>query len=166
MDPQLQKILDELKSVGNYVADLKVSLTTKIDEVDKTLGARFENLEEAAKVLEDWKPKVDASIEDLHIEVDAMRKTVNRVVLDSDSASAGIFAKPVATAALSPKGNQGMSQEGQRDEKLGGGKMCGTVYTLTSPECSSGMFTETNKQLRQSSSQPLLSAHLGSSVLK
>ncbi|CAN6331500.1 unnamed protein product [Urochloa humidicola] len=151
MDPQLQKILDELKSVGNSVADLKISLTTKIDEVDKTLGARFENLEEEAKVLEDWKPKVDASIEDLRIEVGAMRKTVNRVVLDSDSSSAGIFSNPVATTAWSPKDNQGTSQEGLREEKISGGKMFGTVYTQA-PSPTTGMFMETNKQLRQSSS--------------
>ncbi|CAN6315091.1 unnamed protein product [Urochloa humidicola] len=44
MDPQLQKILDELKSVRNSVADLKSSLTSRIDGVEKALGDRFQRL--------------------------------------------------------------------------------------------------------------------------
>ncbi|CAN6282956.1 unnamed protein product [Urochloa humidicola] len=44
MDPQLQKILNELKSVRNSVADLKSSLTSRIDGVEKALGDRFQRL--------------------------------------------------------------------------------------------------------------------------
>ncbi|CAN6343657.1 unnamed protein product [Urochloa humidicola] len=162
MDPQLQKILDELKSVGNSVADLKVSLTTQIDEVDKALGARFESLEAAAQVFDDWKPKVDASIEDLCIEVGAMRKTVKRVVLESDlSSSAGIFPKPVATTPIPSIGNQGGESGGLREDKVDHGNKFGTVYAQIHSQ-NNGMFSEPKKPVHRSSSQPLLSAQIGS----
>ena len=41
----------------------------------------------------EWKPRIKTSMEDLRLEVGAFRKTVNRVVLDTDSSkAAGIFA--------------------------------------------------------------------------
>ncbi|CAO2191183.1 unnamed protein product [Urochloa humidicola] len=157
MDPQLQKILDELKSVGNSVADLKVSLTGRIDEVDKALGARFESLEAAAQVLEDWKPKVDASIDDLRIEVGAMRKTVNRVVLDvSPTSSAGIFPKPVATSLPSSSKAEGALEF--RDEKIIQGREFGAVFTHTH-DSAEGKFSEPPKSLHRSNSQPHIHRH-------
>lgn len=54
--------------------------------MEKVLSDRFHALETAAQVFDDWKPKV---------EIGAMRKTVNRVMMEASSASAaGIFAKP------------------------------------------------------------------------
>ena len=45
----------------------------------------------------EWKPRIKTSMEDLRLEVGAFRKTVNRVVLDTDSSkAAGIFALHIA----------------------------------------------------------------------
>ncbi|CAN6166061.1 unnamed protein product [Urochloa humidicola] len=154
MDPQLQKIFDELKSVGNSVADLKSSLTTRIDGVEKALGDRFENLESAAKVLDDWKPKVDASIEDLRIEVGAMRKTVNRVVFDSSAPStAGIFPKPSPAGMTSSTALQSEGTEEHRAELPHKDSGFGSVFTHTH-HSGKGMFEHHSSQIPKSMSQP------------
>ncbi|CAO2166027.1 unnamed protein product [Urochloa humidicola] len=131
MDPSLKLILDELKGVVTSVTDLKTSLAERIDGVEKALGDHFQSVEQAAQQLEDWKPKVEASVEDLRVEIGALRKTVNRVVLDSSPSPApGIFAKPPASAVNPSSSFKG---EGQEDNSAvnSSGKGLGTVFTHT-----------------------------------
>ena len=84
-------------------------LGKRIGAVEHSIVDRFNRLEEAAKVLDEWKPKADASVAELRAELGevrksdavveqmreemtALRKTVSRVVLNSDpSASAGVL---------------------------------------------------------------------------
>ncbi|CAO2149487.1 unnamed protein product [Urochloa humidicola] len=107
MDPSLKLILDELKGVVSSVEDLKTSLADRIDGVEKTLGDRFQSVEQAAQQLEDWKPRVEAYVEDVRVEVGALRKTVNRVILDSSPSPApGIFTKPAPSAAIPSSGGK------------------------------------------------------------
>jgi len=91
----MKEIVDELKIVTSSISDLKDLLSQRIDGVEKVLSDRFHALETAAQVFDDWKPKIEASVDDLRVEIGAMRKTVNRVMMEASSASAaGIFAKP------------------------------------------------------------------------
>ena len=72
MDLNTKLILDELKSV-------QTNLTNRIDAVEHSIGARVGSLEDAAKVLDTWKPTMDASIAELRAEIGAFRKTEEKV---------------------------------------------------------------------------------------
>ena len=54
----------------------------RIDEVEVAIGKRFGALESTAQVFDDWKSKMDGAMEDMHVENGALRKQVNRMVLD------------------------------------------------------------------------------------
>ncbi|CAO2168369.1 unnamed protein product [Urochloa humidicola] len=156
MDPQLKQIFDEIKLVSSSVADVKSTLTTHIDGVEKKLGDRFESLEATAQVLEDWKPKMDASIDDLCLEVGAMRKTVNRVVLDSPtSSSPGIFPKPVAATAATMMGDKVESAEGFSVDNRNRESSFDTVFTHTHTQ-GKGTFEIPSSQFPKSFSHPKL----------
>lgn len=117
MDPQLKLIIDDLKTVSASMVDLKTSLSDHIKGVEKSIGDRFRSMEEVAQVFEEWKPKVDAAMDDLRGEVGALRKSVSRVVLDSSSpTAAGIFAKPGSVAATLLAGNPTDGPDGHRHE--------------------------------------------------
>ena len=58
MDPNTKLILDELKFV-------QTNLTNRIVVVETSIGARVGSLEDAAKVFDTWKPKMDAAVEEL-----------------------------------------------------------------------------------------------------
>ncbi|CAD6242180.1 unnamed protein product [Miscanthus lutarioriparius] len=68
MDPNTKLILDELKSV-------QMNLTNRIVAEETSIGARVGSLEDATKVFDAWKPKMDATMEELRSEVGAIRKT-------------------------------------------------------------------------------------------
>jgi hypothetical protein len=79
MDPVLKQILDEIKTMKASVDDLaplktaveelKASMTTRIDIVEKNLDDCFSAMENAVGVFDEWKPKVDADMEDLRVEI-------------------------------------------------------------------------------------------------
>ena len=72
MDPNTKLILDELKSV-------QMNLTNRIVAEETSIGARVGSLEDATKVFDAWKPKMDATMEELRSEVGAIRKTDEKV---------------------------------------------------------------------------------------
>ena len=74
MDLNTKLIFDELKSV-------QTNLINRIDAVEHSIGARVGSLEDAAKVLDAWKPTMDASVAELRAEIGAFRKTEERVEL-------------------------------------------------------------------------------------
>ena len=73
----MKTILDEIKSLSVSMADLKSSVTERIEGVEHAFDDRFKRIEDAAGEFGEWKPKVDASIDDVRMELGAMRKTVN-----------------------------------------------------------------------------------------
>jgi len=131
MDPHLQTILDEIKGLSASMADLKTSVTERIDGMEHALDDCFKRIEAAAGEFGDWKPKVDATIDDMRIELGAIRKNVNRVLLDSSSwAAPGIFAAPAPVAAtpsaVTPDGPSGHRVDTNFRENAHG-----SVYTHT-----------------------------------
>ena len=78
MDLNTKLILNELKSV-------QTNLTNRIDAVEHSIGARVGSLEDVAKVLDAWKPTMDASVAKLRMkigeEMTALRKSMSRFVL-------------------------------------------------------------------------------------
>jgi len=72
MDPNTKLILDELKFV-------QTNLTNRIVVVETSIGARVGSLEDAAKVFDTWKPKMDAAFEELRAEMGAFQKTDEKV---------------------------------------------------------------------------------------
>jgi hypothetical protein len=162
MDPVLQQILDEIKMMKasvdalsplkETVEDLMVSMTCCIDSVEQNLGDRFSAMEKAAEVFEDWRPKVEAGMEDLKMEVGALQKTVYRVVLDSTpSTSVGIFAKPTSVAATPTAGNPIDGPTGHRSPIANRENVLGKVFTQNhSPD--KGTYEEPHKQLHRSTS--------------
>ncbi|XP_066333203.1 uncharacterized protein [Miscanthus floridulus] len=132
MDINTKLLMDELKSVkthlksslGEHIGEVEVSLGKRIGAVEYSIADRFNQLEDAAKVFDEWKPKVDALVaelrselgavhksdavvEQLHEEMTALRKPVSHVVLDSELAtSAGVLKfHPVVAAATSSAGH-------------------------------------------------------------
>ena len=91
--------------------------------MDRSISDRFGRVEGAVQVFGDWRPSVDASVEELRSEVStlrkqegaiekmreemtALRKSVSRVVLEAaPSMVAGILAQPLVSAATSSAGH-------------------------------------------------------------
>jgi hypothetical protein len=103
--------------VRNDVNGLQISLTDRITAVEAKLADRFVEMDHATKVFDDWKLRIKATIDDICLEMGAMRKTFQRVVLDGDPAtSAGVFHRVGATTASSPAGNPVVGPIGHRVE--------------------------------------------------
>ena len=130
MDPNIQLLLDEIKSVKTAVNGIKsrvsaveTLLGSRISAMDRSISDRFGRVEGAIQVFDDWRPSVDASVEELRSEVStlrkqegaiekmreemtALRKSVSRVVLEAaPPMAAGILAQPVVSAATSSAGH-------------------------------------------------------------
>jgi len=86
MEPNFKLVLDELKSLRSDMNDqiksvhgdisgLQVSLSDRITAVEQKLADRFVDMENAAKVFDYWKPRIDATIDDIRMEMGAMCKT-------------------------------------------------------------------------------------------
>ena len=50
-----------------------------MDLVENSVGKRVSSLEDVAKAFDTWGPKMDATVEELRAEVDAIRKTDGKV---------------------------------------------------------------------------------------
>lgn len=74
MDPNTKLILNALKSMQS-------NWTNCIDSVEHSIGVRVGLLEDASKVFDALKPRMDASVEELRSEVGVIRKTVAKVEL-------------------------------------------------------------------------------------
>ncbi|CAD6228400.1 unnamed protein product [Miscanthus lutarioriparius] len=100
------------------MADFQTDLSKRIDDVEAALGARFTTLENTHKLFDDWRPRVDATIDGFRVELSMMRKTMNRVVLDSGSASsASLLTKSKMTAVSSSAGNPVIDPVGHHVDK-------------------------------------------------
>ena len=105
-------------------------------------------------MLDDWKPKIDSSMEDLRIEVGALRKTVNRVVLDMPTpAASGILPKPASAAASPPAGKPIDGPSGHRHDSTHRETVFGSVYTHTHLPVT-GMVPSNDSKFQRSSSLP------------
>ena len=130
MDPNIQLLLDEIKSVKtavngveSRVGAVETSLGSRISAMDRSISDRFGRVEDVVQVFDDWQPSVDASVEELRSEVSTLRKqegaiekmreemmalhkSVSRVVLEAaPSMAAGILAQLVVSAATSSAGH-------------------------------------------------------------
>ena len=81
MDPNIQLLLDEIKSVKtavngveSRVGAVETSLGSRISAMDHSISDRFGRVEGAVQVFGDWRPSVDASVEELRSEVSTLRK--------------------------------------------------------------------------------------------
>jgi len=63
---------DDLRSV-------EANLTAHMDLVESSIGKRVASLEDAAKAFDTWRPKVNATVDELRAEVGAIRKTDEKV---------------------------------------------------------------------------------------
>ena len=81
MDPNFQLLLDEIKSVKtavngveSRVGAVETSLGSRISAMDRSISDRFSRVEGAVQVFDDWRPSMDASMEELRSEVSTLRK--------------------------------------------------------------------------------------------
>lgn len=154
MDPQLKQIFDELNTVMSSVEDPNNSLAQHIDGVEKSLGDRFLSLERAAQTVDEWKPRVDSSVEDLRVEIGALRKTVNGVILDMPSPSnSSILPMPVSAAASPSAGAPVDGLDGHRQEPNHREPVFGSVFTHTHLPVT-GMNASTEPKIPSSSFHP------------
>ncbi|KAJ1269985.1 hypothetical protein BS78_06G020200 [Paspalum vaginatum] len=130
MYPNMKSVLEELKAMRSSVDDLTASLSKRIEFVEKSMTERFQTLESAASAFGEWQPRIESSVEELRQEVGVLRKSVNRVVLDSSPPSAtGIFTKPESTAAAPPAGNPVDGPNGHRHDMNHRAHGLGSVFT-------------------------------------
>jgi len=131
MDPNFQRLLDEIKSVKtavnsveSRVGAVESSLASRISAMDRSISDRFGRVEDAVQVFDDWRPTVDVSVAELRAEIvtlhkqddaiekmreemTALRKSISRVVLNAAPAiPAGILAQPAVTAPTASVGHR------------------------------------------------------------
>lgn len=122
MDPNIKLLLDEIKSVQTSLTNIDSKLLSRIDAIEHAIGGSFDKLESAAKVFDTWKPQVDASMEEVRAEISmfrktdesvqqmhsnmtALRKTINRAALASAAAPTGVLSPPLVFAKTAPGGS-------------------------------------------------------------
>ncbi|WVZ88557.1 hypothetical protein U9M48_035065 [Paspalum notatum var. saurae] len=116
MDPSTKSIVEEVKAMRESMDAFCSSLLKRIDGVEKTLGDRFQAIETAAVTIDSWKAQINASVDDLRLDLGALRKTVNRVVLEAPHASsAGMLPKPAPMAASTSDAKPDARLDGRRD---------------------------------------------------
>lgn len=134
MDPSIKMLLDEIRVVQSTLASIDGKLTLRIDKVESSIAFRFDRLEGAVKVFDNWKPQFDASMDKLRADVGVLRttndsvvairtemttlrKSVGRVVLDAvPASSAGILPPPPAAATAATSGMPFTNPFGRRVE--------------------------------------------------
>ena len=87
--------------------------------MEGSISKRFGALEDATKVFDDWKRRMDTAVEELCVEKGSLCKTAHGVVLDAGvDTSVGILLlpRPEAVAAASPGGKTAVGQYGHHVE--------------------------------------------------
>jgi DNA repair ATPase RecN len=102
MEPNLKLVLDEMKSMKQSlegsIAAVNTSLGDRIGAVERTISDRLSRLEDAARVFDEWKPTVDASVQELRSEIGAIRKSED--VMEKMREEMTALRKTVSRAAL------------------------------------------------------------------
>lgn len=79
MEPNPKLVLEEMKtmkqSIEGSIGAVKSSLEDRIGSVERTISDRFGRLKDAARVFDEWKPVVDASVSELRSEIGVIRKS-------------------------------------------------------------------------------------------
>jgi len=115
MDPNTKLILDEM---NKRFTDLDLKLGQRFAKSESRYDARISTLEAAALAFNSWKPHVDAehiaisewklrleaSVDDLKLEVTKLHKAWDRAVLERPNLGSGILENQLSASAPSPAG--------------------------------------------------------------
>jgi len=112
MDPNTKLLMDEMKKLGDRFS----AVESCVDSLESSLGDRFKVVEASTSEFTAWRPGVDAAVEDLKLQIGAVNKQLDRVVLDRGSHEPGILLSPEAAAASPPAGNPAVGPDGHRHE--------------------------------------------------
>ena len=153
---------------------MQANLTARMDLVDNSIDKRIASLEDAAKAFDTWRPKMDATVDELRAEVGVIRKTnekvetlreemtmlhksVSRSVLDAASVvPTGVPpSPPKVSAATIPAGWTKFSPLGPREES----SHQGFEYSTQSPV--KGTLTPSNPDPKPK----LLRSYSGSALI-
>jgi len=125
MDPNTKLILDEM---NKRFTELDTKLEQRLIESESTHDAHLSILEDKAAAFEegkphadavsatfsDWKPFLEASVEDLKLEVTKIHKAWDRLALDRSGSGQGILEHPSSASARPPAGSTADSLSGHR----------------------------------------------------
>jgi len=81
MDPNTKLLMDEMKKLGDRFS----AVESRVDSLESSLGDRFNVVEASSSEFASWRPGVDAAVEDLKLQIGAINKQLDRVVLDRGS---------------------------------------------------------------------------------
>jgi hypothetical protein len=99
MDANTKLILDEMTK--KFAA-----LESQFTEADRRKEGRLGALESATADFDQWRPKVDAAMDDLKLELRKLGKQVDRSVLEQAPLQPGILSKPDFARAIRASTNQ------------------------------------------------------------
>jgi hypothetical protein len=108
MDANTKLILDEMTK--KFAA-----LESQFAEADRRKEGRLGALESATADFDQWRPKVDAAMDDLKLELRKLGKQVDRSVLEQAPLQPGILSKPDFASSNSGF-NKPIGQIGHRDD--------------------------------------------------
>jgi len=127
MDPNTKLLMDEMKKLGDRFS----AVESRVDSLESSLDDRFKVVEASSSEFASWRPGVDAAVEDLKLQIGAINKQLDRVVLDRGSHEPGILSSPEAAAASPPAGNPAVGPDGHRHDLRNREQGYGSVTTFT-----------------------------------
>ncbi|XP_039799615.1 uncharacterized protein LOC120664436 [Panicum virgatum] len=142
MDPNTKLILDEM---NKRFTELDLKWEQRFNEVDSKRDARISVLEDAVAAIDAWKPRTDAataglcdwrpwleaSVEDLKLEVHKLHKAWDRVAMDRSGSDPGILEKPLSASVPPPAGFSADGPDGHRVVSHHRDLELGQVFTHT-----------------------------------
>ncbi|CAL4889713.1 unnamed protein product [Urochloa decumbens] len=141
MSPESKLLLDEIEKMfsdQNSRFDKKIQETDlkweqRFGDLEKKKDERLSKIETVASTLEDWRPEIEATVEDIRLEVTKLTKHWDRAVLNGASGSSGLMAQPESAAVRSPAGTVPDWPSGHRVEQAPREGGFGSVMTLLHP---------------------------------
>ncbi|WVZ90589.1 hypothetical protein U9M48_036876 [Paspalum notatum var. saurae] len=135
-----QRFVDHEGVIGQRLSDLDSKWGHRFATLSTDTAGRVSHVETAAANMEEWRQEMEASVEDMHLEVKKLSKHWDRAVMDQATLAPGIMGATPSAAVRPPAGSTADTASGHRQEQHHRVDGFGVITTLL-PHPVKGMRT-------------------------
>ncbi|WVZ81602.1 hypothetical protein U9M48_028957, partial [Paspalum notatum var. saurae] len=125
-----QRLVDRDGIIDQRLSDLDSKWAHRFETFSTDTEGRVSNIEAAAANFEEWRHEVEASVDDMHLEVKKLSKHWDRAVMDQPASGPGIMGASPSAAARPPSGSTVDLASGHRQQSHNGVDGFGVDMTL------------------------------------
>lgn len=131
---EMGKRFDELDSrLDKRFADRDAEWERQLADVHDDYNSHITTLEKVAGSLEEWRPEIEGTMDDVRLVVKKLNIHAERAALENHSASPGVLAPSPSAAGRPPAGNMADRPHGHRVEPICREDGYGSVTTVMHP---------------------------------